>query len=595
MKRVLYFPLIFVILLTMGCSLFSISQPKPTVQAVEVEMATLEPTVELPDEAPTATVEAPAPTAEEPASGAVLNLSDAEKAVVRIVTQGSYEYAGYGSFEESFSGSGFIVDPSGLAVTNNHVVTGAAMVEVYFSGDPTPHRAKVLGSSECSDLALIDIEGDGYPYFDWYNDDIKLGLDVYSLGYPLGDPEFSQHAGAVSKKSANMQTNWTGVENVLEHDAIINPGSSGGPLVTEDAQVVGVNYATMGDTNQYYAITYAEARPALEAFKNGKSMLAIGINGEAFITEDSYSGIWIYSVASGSAADKAGIEAGDIIEEMEGITLAKDGTMADYCGILRGHDEDAVLAVKVWRYKTGDVLEGQINGRALEVTGNTGAAIGDTTATTDDTTTTTDDTTASGDYFVDQFDGDLSNWYQWVAAGNSSKKFAEVVNGSLKVVLPSAETYTYIENEGAILQDAYVEALFRTVSGGANGLSLICRSSDDGWYEFRVHTRGPYSGSYEVYRYDAYLKSQGKNPYVSLIAGGGRVNSMDIRNGFQENTIGMQCSGKEFFFWINGVEQTRHKAVVDSTLSAGYAGVGVMSFSDGKVNVEVDYLGVEAP
>lgn len=582
MKRTLSLTLALTLLFTMGCSLFAFGSSKATEAPPRLEIAT------TPEAVETASVE-PAPLEEEPVmveepSGAANNLQDAEKAVIRIVTQGSYEYAGYGSFEESFTGSGFIIDPSGLAVTNNHVVTGAALVQVYFSDDPKPYRARILGSSECSDLAVIDIEGEGYPYLDWYTDSVGLGLDVYSLGYPLGDPEFSQHHGAVSKKSADVQTSWTGAENVLEHDAIINPGNSGGPLVTEEGRVVGINYAAIGDANQYYAITYREAKPILEALKNGESELAIGINGEAFVTDDGYSGIWIYSVASGSAADMAGIRAGDILEEMEGITLAKDGTMADYCGILRGHGADAVLGVKVWRYKSGETLEGQINGRTLEVTASTGAPSSSSTSSS-----------ASGSYYLEEFDGDTSSWYQWVAAGDPSKQFAEVLNGQLKVVLPPAETYVYVENEAAVLEDVYVEGSFETIAGGGNGLAVICRSSDDGWYEFRIHTRGQYSGTYEVYRYDAYLKSQGKNPYVSLLPGG-RVNSMEVLNGFQTNQIGMQCAGNELRFWINGVEQTRHKkAIIDKNLSSGFTGLGVMSFSDGKVDVEIDYLGTEAP
>lgn len=321
MKRTLSLTLALTLLFTMGCSLFAFGSSKATEAPPRLEIATTPEVVE------TASVE-PAPVEEEPAmveepSGAANNLQDAEKAVIRIVTQGSYEYAGYGSFEESFTGSGFIIDPSGLAVTNNHVVTGAALVQVYFSDDPKPYRARILGSSECSDLAVIDIEGEGYPYLDWYTDSVGLGLDVYSLGYPLGDPEFSQHHGAVSKKSADVQTSWTGAENVLEHDAIINPGNSGGPLVTEEGRVVGINYAAIGDANQYYAITYREAKPILEALKNGESELAIGINGEAFVTDDGYSGIWIYSVASGSAADKAGIRAGDILEEWKALRWRK--------------------------------------------------------------------------------------------------------------------------------------------------------------------------------------------------------------------------------------------------------------------------------
>jgi len=68
------------------------------------------------------------------------------------------------------SGSGFIIDPGGIAVTNNHVVTGAARIKVYFSGSEKAYNARILGVSECSDLAVIDIEGDGYPYLDWYTE-----------------------------------------------------------------------------------------------------------------------------------------------------------------------------------------------------------------------------------------------------------------------------------------------------------------------------------------------------------------------------------------------------------------------------------------
>jgi S1-C subfamily serine protease len=583
MKRALkYLPFVVFLIVSMGCAFLSTGSqssntsptPEPVAQQPRV-VDTDEPTVEP--------VKEPATPVPATSKFVIGNLRDAEKAVVRIVTQGSYEYAGYGSFEESSTGTGFIIDSSGLAITNNHVVTGAAMIEVYFNDNSKPKRAKILGTSECSDLALIDIEGDGYPYFEWYTDEIERGLEVYSLGYPLGDPEFSQHKGAISKKTASIDTGWTDVDRVVEHDAIINPGNSGGPLVTSDGKVVGINYASLGSANQYYAIAYPEAEPILDALKQGDSVLSIGINGEAFVTDDGYSGIWVYSVASGSRADKVGIKAGDIIEEMEGIVLAKTGTMSEYCGILRGKAETAVLGVNVWRYKTGEILEGQINGRTLEVTGYSEASDPDSPKASD------------GDYFLDEFEGDLSNWQQWVAAGNSSQNYAEVVNNRLKVKLPSAETYTYIENLGYVYDDVYVETEFTTIAGGRNGMAVICRSSDVGWYEFRISTRGMYAGSYEIYRFDFEQKSKGRNPYVRLIASE-RTYSQDIKNGFQTNAIGMSCYGNELRFWVNGVEQTRHnKAVVDNVLSSGYVGIGVMSFSDGPVDIESNYVGTDSP
>ncbi len=133
-------------------------------------------------------------TEEESAGGAINSLADAQKAVVRITTQGAYEYPD-GKFEEGFTGSGFLIDPTGIIVTNNHVVAGAALIDVYFSDDETPHRARLLGVSECSDVALIKIDGEDLPYLEWYEGDVKLGMNVYSLGYPLGDPEYTQHQG----------------------------------------------------------------------------------------------------------------------------------------------------------------------------------------------------------------------------------------------------------------------------------------------------------------------------------------------------------------------------------------------------------------
>ena len=77
--------------------------------------------------------------------------------------------------------------------------------------------------------------------------------------------------------------------------------------------------------------------------------------------------MWVSGVASGSPADDAGIEGGDIITSMEGVTLGADGTLADYCDVIRSHDGDAALSVEVLRFATGEVLRGQLNAEPLEV------------------------------------------------------------------------------------------------------------------------------------------------------------------------------------------------------------------------------------
>jgi len=363
----------------------------------EATQATIEPaaTAAVVEAAPT---EAPAPTVEPTAAGPLpaASFQDAVKATVQIEAQGSFMDPQFGmQLNSAGRGSGFIIDPSGIAVTNNHVVTGAAFLKVFVQGYSEPLNAKVLGVSECSDLAVIDIEGDGYPFVEWNTTPVSLGTEIYALGYPLGDPQPTLTRGVISKVQTSGETSWASVDHVLEHDATINPGNSGGPLVTTDGKVVGVNYAGASDVNQYFSISAADARSVVEQLRSGTDLDSIGINGEAVSTDDgSTTGIWVASVESGSPADKAGIRAGDVITSLEGLVLATDGSMADYCDILRSRNSTDTMSVSVWRTGTDETFEGQLNGRALELAtsfaqqvdvpdsgGDTGGSGGDSGAT----------------------------------------------------------------------------------------------------------------------------------------------------------------------------------------------------------------------
>jgi serine protease Do len=301
-------------------------------------------------------------------SGAVSSLEDVQNAVVRIEAQGTFIDPTFGlQVNSAGGGSGFIIHPSGIAITNNHVVTGAALLRVYVNGESEPRNAQILGVSECSDLAVIDIDGDGYSYLSWHDDEVNVGLEVYAAGYPFGDPEFTLTKGIVSKARADGESNWASVNYVLEHDATINFGNSGGPLVDSNGHVVGVNYAhSLVGLNQFYAIKADEAKPVIESMRQGDDVDSIGINGVAVVSDDgTLSGIWVSSVKSGSPADITGVEPGDLIITLEGLVLSTDGTMADYCDILRTHGDDSALSIEVMRYATGEYLEGQINGPPL--------------------------------------------------------------------------------------------------------------------------------------------------------------------------------------------------------------------------------------
>ena len=358
------------LLLILGLALVACGGDEEGAEATVEPVATV--AVAVATDAPAPTAEVPtvaAATAEPVAAGPVSaqSFQEAIGATVQIVAQGSFRDPEFGmQYNAAGAGSGFIIDPSGIAVTNNHVVTGAAFLQVYVQGRDEPLNAKVLGVSECSDLAVIDIEGDGYPFLEWDPSSLKLGTEVYALGYPLGDPEPTLTRGVISNEDAGGETSWASVNSVIEHDATINPGNSGGPLVTTGGKVVGVNYAGASDTNQYYAISAADARSVVEQLRTGKDLDSIGVNGEAVTTADDITGIWVSSVESGSPADKVGVKPGDIITMLEGLVLATNGTMSDYCDILRSRNATDPMSIEVLRYDTQEVMEGQLNGAASD-------------------------------------------------------------------------------------------------------------------------------------------------------------------------------------------------------------------------------------
>lgn len=317
----------------------------------------------------------PATTKTTSGGGGVSSVEDVESAVVQIIASGSFvepseSIAVSETYEGKSSGSGFIIDPSGIVVTNNHVVTGNASLQVYVSGKDKPVSAKVLGVSECSDLAVIDLEGEGYPFLEWSADPPKVGRNVRAAGFPLGDPEFTMTNGIISKAEASGDTNWASVDSVVEHDANIQPGNSGGPLVdAETGQVVAVNYAG-GDvggtgTSQFFAISNELAKPLVEKLRKG-DVDSLGVNGRAILDEESgLSGIWVSGVDTNSPAGELGLRGGDIIEKIEGLSMGSDGTMADYCNVLQSRNATDKLAVQVLRFDEEVRLRGEFNGDEL--------------------------------------------------------------------------------------------------------------------------------------------------------------------------------------------------------------------------------------
>ncbi|HLF59820.1 MAG TPA: S1C family serine protease [Acidimicrobiia bacterium] len=299
--------------------------------------------------------------------GRPTSFQEVQPAVIQIVAQGTFRDPELGFSDGSGLGSGFIISPEGLAVTNNHVVAGAATLEVFIGGDTEKsYNATIVGVSECNDLAVIDIaESEPLPYLDWYDGEISPGLAVYAAGFPLGDPEYTLTSGIVSKARAGGDlTGTSSIDHTIEHDANIQPGNSGGPLVAEDGTVVAVNYAggaTATTTAQFYGIASDLAQPVIAKLMDG-DFETLGINGWAvFDDAAAISGVWVAGVAAGSPAAAAEILPGDIITSMNGLPIGTDGTFKDYCDVIRTAGDNPI-GVDVLRYDTSEVLRGEING-----------------------------------------------------------------------------------------------------------------------------------------------------------------------------------------------------------------------------------------
>jgi S1-C subfamily serine protease len=568
----LFIWLSIVLAISLACSITSSTptQPPPPVQTQAVSP---------PTDTPVVTEEAVA------TKGAVTTLQEVKKAVIQIESQGTFIDPEFGLvLNGAGRGSGFIIDPSGIAVTNNHVVTGAALLKVWVGGESEPRNAKVLGVSECSDLAVIDIDGEGYDYLEWYPGAVDVGLDIYVAGFPLGEPEYTLTKGVISKAKADGETFWASVDSVLEYDATTNPGNSGGPVVSPEGKVVAVHYAGNSSTRQAFGISRDIARKVIDVLKSGKNVDTIGVNGQAVGTEDgSVTGVWVSSVQSGSPADKAGVKPGDIIIMMENLVLASDGTLSQYCDILRSHKPEDTLSITVLRWATGEILEGQLNGRTLEVTGTleSGTSGGQTGGSSTGTDVVNPNASQPGDYYYyTEFDGDLEDWIYFLTSGKDEGFTATTENSRMRIEINKNDTWVYFLYDVYEFGDVRIDTVAENLGRNTNNVSLICRASDAGWYEFNIAN----SGEYTILWYDDLTR----HDYVLLYSGGSKL----IRMGKDVNEYTAICKGDQLTLGINGVEV---RTISDKNLKRGRVGFSVSSFNVTPIIVEFDHFIVSVP
>jgi serine protease Do len=240
-------------------------------------------------------------------------------------------------------GSGFIVDPKGYIVTNNHVIEKADQIFVKLSTDPDNQDegrpARVIGVDKATDLAVIKIDtSTPLPTVKMGNSDTaEVGDWVEAIGSPFALAQ-TVTAGIISAKNRTIEQGAPGqFQHFIQTDAAINPGNSGGPLLNMIGEVVGVNTAIFTQSNGYQGIGFAMPSNTVVAIYNdliGPSHKvtrgSIGIEfreGLPGVVNRVYgfkNGVFVQRVTAGGPADKAGIKVGDVITSIDGRSI-KDG------------------------------------------------------------------------------------------------------------------------------------------------------------------------------------------------------------------------------------------------------------------------------
>lgn len=267
--------------------------------------------------------------------------------------------------EQQASGSGVFITDDGYIVTNNHVIDGADEINVTLANKKS-YKASVIGSDPSSDLAVIKVEGKGFPYLVYGNsDELKLGQWVLAIGYPL-NLDVTVTAGIISAKSRSIGINGrqsqTPVESFIQTDAAVNPGNSGGALINTSGELVGINSAIASPTGSYAGYSYAipvniVKKIVTDIVKFGTVQRAyIGIQyapletmsddekrqmeKDLGISLKEGEGVYATEIPTGGAAAAAGLKKGDIVTKMNGVTVSNGPELQE----------------QVARYKPGDKI-----------------------------------------------------------------------------------------------------------------------------------------------------------------------------------------------------------------------------------------------
>jgi serine protease Do len=253
-------------------------------------------------------------------------------------------------------GSGFIIDPNGLIMTNAHVVKDASEVTVKLT-DRREYRAKVLGADPKTDIAIIKIDAKNLPAVTLGSSDkLQVGEWVLAIGSPFGF-ENTVTAGVVSAKGRTLPTD--SAVPFIQTDVAVNPGNSGGPLFNAKGEVVGINSQIYSQSGGYQGVSFSipvdlavkvkeqiVAHGKVEHAKLGVAVQEVNQQLADSFGLDRPAGALVANVDKGSPAEKAGLQTGDVIRSINGQQIIASG---DLSAAVSASQPGQKATLEVWR------------------------------------------------------------------------------------------------------------------------------------------------------------------------------------------------------------------------------------------------------
>ena len=269
-------------------------------------------------------------------------------------------------------GSGVIISPDGYIVTNNHVIDEAERLEITLNDNRT-FDATVVGTDPSTDLALIKIDATGLPVIPMGDSEqLKVGEWVLAVGNPFGFTS-TVTTGIVSAKSRSISstshTRPMGIESYIQTDAAVNPGNSGGALVTLTGELIGINTAIYSQTGNYAGYSFAIPTSIVKKVVSDlrqygtvqRAVLGVSIadlnaemakeKGITAVTK----GVYVAAVSERSSAREAGIEEGDVITAVNGVATGNTAQLQEQVAKYRPGDKIKVTYIRDNKSHTVDI------------------------------------------------------------------------------------------------------------------------------------------------------------------------------------------------------------------------------------------------